>query len=172
MISLFNLQTFVTALLVAQSLALPSSASKRDEKNICNDGKLAAENPRAAFFRKILGDSEYTNHSKVQTPKDVPLKVGILGAGVAGLYAAILLDSIGIDYEIHEASERIGGRIYTYHFDQEAWDKSTPEDPAYYDYYVGPENRHVTQMKYTKTITGRWGDAIPSHAVYGPGYWK
>jgi monoamine oxidase len=55
---------------------------------------------------------------------------------VAGLYAAILLDSLDIDYDIHEASDRTGGRVFTYRFDQEAWDKSTPSDPAYYDYYV------------------------------------
>lgn len=48
----------------------------------------------------------------------------------------MLLDSLGIDYDIHEASGRVGGRIYTHRFDQEAWDKSTPEQPGYYDYYV------------------------------------
>ncbi|EOO00388.1 putative l-amino acid oxidase protein [Phaeoacremonium minimum UCRPA7] len=63
------------------------------------------------------------------------MKVGIIGAGAAGLYAAMLLDSLDIDYDIHEASDRIGGRIFTYRFDQEAWDNSTPDDPEYYDYY-------------------------------------
>ncbi|KAL5586884.1 hypothetical protein FOVSG1_012020 [Fusarium oxysporum f. sp. vasinfectum] len=62
------------------------------------------------------------------------MKVGIVG-GVAGLYAAVLLDSLDIDYDIHEASDRIGRRVFTYRFNQEAWDKSTPSDPAYYDYY-------------------------------------
>ncbi|KAK1580061.1 L-amino acid oxidase [Colletotrichum navitas] len=136
--SLFNPCTLATALLLAQTFALPASNSKSallEERNICNDGKLAAENPRAAFFRKTVDGSCYTNSSKVPTPKDVPLKVGIIGGGAAGLYAAILLDSVGIDYDIHEVSDRIGGRIYTYHFDQETWDKSTPNDPAYYDYY-------------------------------------
>ncbi|KAF9875231.1 l-amino acid oxidase [Colletotrichum karsti] len=63
------------------------------------------------------------------------MKVGIIGGGAAGLYAGILLDSLGIDYDIHEVSDRIGGRIYTYHFDKETWDNSTPADGAYYDYY-------------------------------------
>ncbi|GKT47603.1 putative bifunctional amine oxidase [Colletotrichum spaethianum] len=135
---LLNPRTLVAALLLAQTLALPAVESKParlEERNICNDGELAAANPRAAFFRKIVDGSCYTNSSKVPTPKDVPLKVGIIGGGAAGLYAAILLDSLGIDYDIHEVSDRIGGRIYTYHFDQETWDKSTPNDPAYYDYY-------------------------------------
>ncbi|KAK1517126.1 L-amino acid oxidase [Colletotrichum costaricense] len=154
--SLFSTRTLVTALLLAQSFALPAPESKPvqlEERNICNDGELAAKNPRAAFFRKVVDESNYSNHSRVPTPKDVPLKVGIIGGGAAGLYAAILLDSLGIDYDIHEVSGRIGGRIYTYHFDQEAWDKSTPVDPAYYDYYdVGA--MRFPPMPYMSRIIG------------------
>jgi NADPH-dependent 2,4-dienoyl-CoA reductase/sulfur reductase-like enzyme len=135
--SLFNSRTLVTALLLTLSLALPAPQNApRGEKNICNDGELAAGNPRAAFFRKLVDGSDYKNHKRVPSPKDCPIKVGIVGGGVAGLYAAILLDSLDIDYDIHEASDRIGGRVFTYRFNQEAWDKSTPSDPAYYDYYV------------------------------------
>ncbi|KAI9573041.1 hypothetical protein HD554DRAFT_2167323 [Boletus coccyginus] len=43
-------------------------------------------------------------------------KVGILGAGIGGLYTALILDSLDIEYEILEASDRIGGRIFTYRF--------------------------------------------------------
>ncbi|TID01549.1 putative bifunctional amine oxidase [Colletotrichum higginsianum] len=136
--SLLNPRTLVAALLLAPTFALPASEAKParlEERNIGNDGELAAANPRAAFFRKVVDDSCYTNSSKVPTPKDIPLKVGIIGGGAAGLYAAILLDSLGIDYDIHEVSGRVGGRVYTHHFDQQAWDQSTPDDPAYYDYY-------------------------------------
>ncbi|KAG1840600.1 hypothetical protein DFJ58DRAFT_732818 [Suillus subalutaceus] len=42
--------------------------------------------------------------------------VGILGAGVGGLYTALILDSLNIDYEILEASDRTGGRLLTYNF--------------------------------------------------------
>ncbi|KAF5512397.1 putative bifunctional amine oxidase [Colletotrichum aenigma] len=135
---LLNPRTLVTALLLAPSFAFPASESsqvRRDDKNVCNNGNLAAENPRAAFFRKIVDSSAYTNHSRVPTPSGTPLKVGIIGAGAAGLYAAILLDSLGIEYDIHEVSDRIGGRIYTYRFDQDTWANSTSADPAYYDYY-------------------------------------
>ncbi|RWS18950.1 hypothetical protein B4U80_14526, partial [Leptotrombidium deliense] len=45
------------------------------------------------------------------------LKVGIVGAGLTGLYAALLLNELGINYEIIEASHRIGGRINTHYFD-------------------------------------------------------
>ena len=59
-------------------------------------------------------------------------KVGIVGAGVAGLFTALLLDWLNkklgkesgenqyldIDYEILEAADedRLGGRLYTYRF--------------------------------------------------------
>ncbi|RWS20046.1 hypothetical protein B4U80_12166, partial [Leptotrombidium deliense] len=46
------------------------------------------------------------------------MKVGVVGAGIAGLYTALLLQELGIDYEILEASEKIGGRLETHYFDK------------------------------------------------------
>jgi hypothetical protein len=43
-------------------------------------------------------------------------KVAIIGAGVAGLRTAKLLQDMGIPYKIFEASDRPGGRIFTYEF--------------------------------------------------------
>ncbi|KAK2462140.1 hypothetical protein APHAL10511_005838 [Amanita phalloides] len=42
--------------------------------------------------------------------------VGILGAGAGGLYAALILDSLGIPYQLLEARSDVGGRLYTYYF--------------------------------------------------------
>ncbi|KAG8975278.1 hypothetical protein FRC05_006221 [Tulasnella sp. 425] len=42
--------------------------------------------------------------------------VAILGAGVGGLYAAMILESLGIPFEILEATGRTGGRLFTYQF--------------------------------------------------------
>ena len=56
-------------------------------------------------------------------------KLGIVGAGVAGLYLAMMCDFVGIDYEILEASDRVGGRVYTHHFSEDA----TPIEHNYYD---------------------------------------
>ena len=53
-------------------------------------------------------------------------KVGIIGAGVGGLYTALMFDSLGIDCEILEASDRVGGRLSTYKF----------PNGEKYDYYV------------------------------------
>ena len=54
------------------------------------------------------------------------LKVGILGAGIGGLYTALILDSLDIEYEILEASDRAGGRLSTYKF----------PNSGKYDYFV------------------------------------
>lgn len=48
------------------------------------------------------------------------LSVGIIGGGMAGLYAALLLDQLGIDFHILEASgERLGGRVRTHYFNDQ-----------------------------------------------------
>lgn len=47
------------------------------------------------------------------------IRVGIIGAGLAGLSAAFELRKTGADITIFEAEEsRIGGRVYTYYFDK------------------------------------------------------
>lgn len=43
-------------------------------------------------------------------------KVGIIGAGASGLYTAMILQDLGIEYELLEASEKVGGRLFTHHF--------------------------------------------------------
>ena len=43
-------------------------------------------------------------------------KVAIVGAGVGGLYAALILRSVGISFDIFEMDDRVGGRLKTHHF--------------------------------------------------------
>ena len=53
------------------------------------------------------------------------LKVCIIGAGITGLYIALLLDSLGdlnVSYEILEASPRAGGRVRTHYFSTDTHD--------------------------------------------------
>lgn len=52
--------------------------------------------------------------------------VGILGGGVGGLYAAMMLESVGVPYEVLEARDRVGGRLFTHKF----------ENSNFYDYFV------------------------------------
>ena len=65
----------------------------------------------------------------LRNPAPTPnLPVCIIGAGAAGLYTAMIFESLGISYQIVDADteERVGGRLFTYHF--------PGGDP--YDYYV------------------------------------
>lgn len=48
------------------------------------------------------------------------VKIGIIGAGLAGLSSAFELRKLGFDITIFEALEnRVGGRVYTYYFDKD-----------------------------------------------------
>lgn len=99
--------------------------------------ETSAGSTRDLFLRQLLAESvDYGNFHNHNSEPNENLKVGIIGAGAAGLYAAILLDSLDIDYEILESSDRIGGRILTHRFNKTAWDASKPGQPDYYDYYV------------------------------------
>ncbi|KZS88538.1 FAD/NAD(P)-binding domain-containing protein [Sistotremastrum niveocremeum HHB9708] len=53
--------------------------------------------------------------------------VCIIGAGAAGLYTAMILDSLGIPYQLLEASDRVGGRMHTYTF--------PPPNRSSYEYF-------------------------------------
>ncbi|KAG8726925.1 hypothetical protein FRC11_014209 [Ceratobasidium sp. 423] len=61
------------------------------------------------------------------------INIGIVGAGIAGLYTALILDWLNRDkpqfiYDILEANpSRVGGRLYTHHF--------KGKDAKEYDYY-------------------------------------
>lgn len=62
-------------------------------------------------------------------------RIGIVGAGCAGLYLAMLLTLLGFkNVDIYEAAERLGGRVYTYEFpDKNA--AGTPIPKAKHNYY-------------------------------------
>jgi hypothetical protein len=58
-------------------------------------------------------------------------RVAIIGAGAAGLRTAMLLQKMHIPYKIFEASDRPGGRLFTYHFPS-----NPPDNPqGHHDYY-------------------------------------
>uniref|UniRef100_A0A8C4TBE7 Interleukin 4 induced 1 n=1 Tax=Erpetoichthys calabaricus TaxID=27687 RepID=A0A8C4TBE7_ERPCA len=50
-----------------------------------------------------------------------PKKIIIVGGGIAGLTAAQLLEEAGHEITIFEASDRIGGRVYTYREKNNTW---------------------------------------------------
>lgn len=51
------------------------------------------------------------------------LRVGIVGGGMAGLYSALLLKEglPNVSVKIFEATERVGGRVYTHRFSEEKY---------------------------------------------------
>ncbi|KAI0894616.1 FAD/NAD(P)-binding domain-containing protein [Annulohypoxylon nitens] len=71
-------------------------------------------------FRNLPPDPDYEDgKKKVGDGETPPRKVCIVGAGIAGLYIAMILDSLKIPnltYDILEANSRVGGRVYTHHF--------------------------------------------------------
>jgi monoamine oxidase len=97
---------------------------------------------RALFTRRLMQQyranttslTELRAETAIRTDK-ADLRVGIVGAGMAGMYAALLLQDLGIQCYILEANrDRVGGRVYTYRFNPEDWAKANPGEPAYYDY--------------------------------------
>ena len=93
-----------------------------------------------------LGDHLPGQGGSITTaPKDLPkrphrsskhlphnAKVCIVGAGMAGLYAALILDHLGVPYDILEAADRPGGRVLTHYFSTRKHD--------YYDVGLGSSN--------------------------------
>ncbi|KAH6635892.1 hypothetical protein F5144DRAFT_160163 [Chaetomium tenue] len=53
---------------------------------------------------------------------DVKWKVGVIGGGIGGLYASLILQDLGIDHEVSEATGRPGGRVWSHHFSSKPGD--------------------------------------------------
>lgn len=95
-----------------------------------------------AYRGRHLLSQYHARHTNIPTYRELPplkpvlgnpdptddLPVCIIGAGVAGLYTAMILESLKISYRIVDADtkERVGGRLFTYHF----------PNSGDYDYYV------------------------------------
>ena len=78
---------------------------------------------RSSLTSLTPGEIEPSEREQHGTP--TPLKVCIVGAGITGLYIALLLDSLEepqLSYELLEASPRVGGRVRTHRFSTAAHD--------------------------------------------------
>ncbi|MFD0963792.1 flavin monoamine oxidase family protein [Pseudofulvibacter geojedonensis] len=81
-------------------------------ENYGNDYLLEIKKQRARkeaqhLKQNIAGSS---TEKSAQTPT-----VGIIGGGFAGLYSGLILQSLGIEFEVFESSDRVGGRIDTWY---------------------------------------------------------
>ena len=97
-----------------------------------------ANNIRHHYARHILNKESIQDHLRIlkpsnQTANAKKIKIGIIGAGITGLYAALLLKDLGIDFQLLEANkEYIGGRLFTYHFNHDL--KKAKTCDVFYDY--------------------------------------
>ncbi|KAI0320018.1 putative L-amino acid oxidase [Amylostereum chailletii] len=98
-----------------------------------------------------------------------PKSVGIVGGGIAGLYAAKLLQREGHYFHIFEGSDRVGGRIKTHYFSHEdnqyfeagamRIPKSSFHDITFdlIDYlqsFKFPEDKEIRLIEYVLTTSG------------------
>jgi hypothetical protein len=98
--------------------APPGDGSPLDPYDLPRDTTRPSPSAGTPLKQAPLGDPDLPHQ-----------RLCIVGAGVGGLYTAMILDSLAIqnlEYDILESADRIGGRLYTYHF--------KPESPhLYYD---------------------------------------
>ena len=87
------------------------------------------------------------------------MKVCIIGAGMAGLYSALIFDHLGIKYDLLEANDRPGGRVLTHYFSTRKHD--------YYD--IGAMRfPNVPPMERTFDLFARTGVPLIDYHLSGP----
>ncbi|KAF8432065.1 hypothetical protein BGX38DRAFT_1227268 [Terfezia claveryi] len=76
--------------------------------------------PRMPSRTEFSPDDEYDPRAGRRPPvpsEGFHVKLLIIGSGMAGMYTAMILSDLGIlNYDIREASNRAGGRVYTHYF--------------------------------------------------------
>jgi hypothetical protein len=121
-------------------------------------GPAIPDSPSAATV--LEGQPETSSHHKTSIKADVE-PVGIIGAGVAGLKAAMLLSQAGIPFEIIEASNRVGGRLFTYQFSDQPYDYFDVGAMRYPD--IPPMQSTFDLFKELGWVPGGPGRLIPYH---------
>jgi len=94
---------------------------KYDHKRLTQGGVFPVEGGGDSDSPKIPSEKPQFPPEKPKSPPEKLIYppwycVAIIGAGVAGLRTAMLLQERGIPYKIFEASGRPGGRLFTYKF--------------------------------------------------------
>ncbi|KAK9422887.1 hypothetical protein SUNI508_04554 [Seiridium unicorne] len=148
-----NLKVRIEAANVAEGIPIPQLQLGKD-----------------ASVRDVVRAAQDVTGPGVVPPAQGKFKIAIVGAGVGGLFTAMIFDwlnkqfensgSLEIDYDIMEAAEedRLGGRLYTHYFSE-----LSPEDKSSgkinHDYYdVGamrfPKNHIMSRTFELFTLLG------------------
>jgi NADPH-dependent 2,4-dienoyl-CoA reductase/sulfur reductase-like enzyme len=94
---------------------------------------VSVERPDSHFPMPMEGGQANQPNSDISDTLPIA-RVAIVGAGVAGLRAAMILGA-NYDVDVYEASTRIGGRLYTHQFNNTS-QIGTEIPGGEYDYFV------------------------------------
>ncbi|KAG8719775.1 hypothetical protein FRC09_010643 [Ceratobasidium sp. 395] len=75
------------------------------------------------YLKKLQFDTPLPPAGKPDTESRIPpvTRVAVIGGGVSGLQVAMRLSKAGHKVDVFEATERTGGRLYTFHFGGGEW---------------------------------------------------
>jgi len=121
-----NNRSFVLAAIISLNWLLSLSSVVALDYDGASRAAVLSHHGRSLISRYADGLSEQPQAAAVRRAEGDSGKVGIIGAGVGGLYAALILESLDVPFEIIEGSDRVGGRLHTYKF----------EKGGKYDYFV------------------------------------
>ena len=102
---------------------------------------MAGAAPTVGLPPWSISEPEKKNHDGVGEPSpSLPEnKICIIGAGATGLRLAMLCEETGFEYDIYEASDRVGGRLFTYDFPK--------SEPAIEHNYYGVGAMRIPHIK-------------------------
>ncbi|KAL6710995.1 hypothetical protein ACN47E_006870 [Coniothyrium glycines] len=123
--------SLVTAVLNAEIDQMLRSKALQDQNS--NEGEAESKlNKLIAALRVERNTKTFPYSNLFGDKKPSNVKIGIVGGGMAGLYAAHILQTLQVDYEVLEANkDRLGGRIYTHYFSEPPPGSDKPN----HDYY-------------------------------------
>ena len=96
-----------------------------------HERRLAASYDRGEFLKRagvagagvVAGSTYFAEHARAAKGQPAP-RIAIIGAGIAGLAAALQLQDKGVSADVYESSQRVGGRMHSdwQEFGHSYWD--------------------------------------------------
>lgn len=95
---------------------------KKEVRVLLNTDSKSWSETYANWLEKHAEKQGYGVRKTIQLqplPNLTEKRVGIIGGGMAGLYAGLILRREGVPFHILEANDRLGGRVFTHRFGPE-----------------------------------------------------